>query len=71
MRITAWRLKMKMTTRKEQLYNTMLRFEKVFFPESLKNRLSETETRPLRTEPTKESVAKVRRRLIFKQARSA
>jgi len=64
---------MKMTTRKEQLYNTMLRFEKVFFPESLKNRLSDTETEAgsLTTDLTKQSRAKVRRRLIFKQRRSA
>ncbi|MFQ5869149.1 MAG: hypothetical protein ACE5JC_04520 [Candidatus Zixiibacteriota bacterium] len=64
---------MKMTTRKEQLYNTMLRFEKVFFPESLKNRLSDTETEAgsLTTDLTKESRAKVRRRLILKQTRSA
>jgi hypothetical protein len=64
---------MKMTTRKEQLYNTMLRFEKAFFPESLNNRLSDTETEAGSLTPNlpEESMAKVRRRLIFKQTRSA
>jgi len=64
---------MKTTTRKEQLYNTMLKFEETFFPESLKNRLSDTETEAgsLTANLTKQSMGKVRRRLIFKQTRSA
>lgn len=64
---------MKMTTRKEQLYNTMLKFEETFFPESLKNRLSGTDadSRSLRVDPEKESLGKIRRRLILKQTRSA
>jgi hypothetical protein len=73
MQTAARRRKMKMTTRKEQLYNTMLKFEETFFPNSLRNRLSEmdAEARSLRTGLTKESAAKIRRRLILKQTRSA
>jgi len=64
---------MKTTTRKEQLYNTMLKFEETFFPNSLRNQLSEmdAEARSLRVDPEKESLGKIRRRLILKQTRSA
>jgi hypothetical protein len=64
---------MKTLTRKEQLYNRMREFEERFFPESIRKRLSETDSgiRSLEETVGKKSLSKIRRRLIYKQTRSA
>jgi hypothetical protein len=64
---------MKTLTRKEQLYNRMREFEERFFPESIRKRLSETDstTASLEEAVGKKSLSKIRRRLIYKQTRSA
>lgn len=64
---------MKELTRKELLYNRMRQFEEKFFPESIRKRLSETDrdARSLKEALGRKSLGKIRRRLIYKQVRSA